>query len=248
MIDVRNLTKRYGNVTAVRDATFAVQVGEVVGFVGPNGAGKSTTIKMLACLLPPTSGTASIAGRDTVSGSMDARRSLGYLPEAVALYPDMTVRAYLNYMAALHDVPKPQRAERVGQAILDTGLAEYADRSVGVLSKGYRQRLGIAQAIVHDPPALVLDEPANGLDPAQMVEMRKLIRRLGKEHAVLLSSHLLSEVALVCDRVVVINRGSIVGDGTLGELGRTAGLGPLATAESIFLALTGVSEGAAADA
>jgi len=164
------------------------------------------------------------------------------------LYTDMTVRSYLSYMAGLHDVPRKQRAERVEQVIHDTAIVEYSDRPVGVLSKGYRQRLGIAQAIVHDPPVLVLDEPANGLDPAQMVEMRRLIKRLGREHAVLLSSHLLSEVALVCDRVVVINRGSIVGDGTLAELGKAAGLGALATAEEIFLALTGVSEAAAADA
>ena len=242
LIEITHVTKRYGSVTPVNDVSFSVQQGEIVGFVGPNGAGKSTTMKMLACLLPPSEGTAKIAGFDTVYQSTDARRNLGYLPESVPLYDDMTVRSYLDYMGALRDVPKPDRRRLVDAVIETVGVAEYRDRAIRTLSKCYRQRVGKGQTILHEPPVVILDEPTNGLDPAQMVEMRKVIRALGKEHAVLLSSHLLSEVALICDRMVVISRGRIVGDGSMAELSKAASLGPTATAEDIFMSLTGTSE------
>lgn len=242
LIEIEHVTKRYGSVTPVNDVSFSVQRGEIVGFVGPNGAGKSTTMKMLACLLPPSEGTAKIAGFDTVYESTDARRNLGYLPESVPLYDDMTVQSYLDYMGALRDVPKHDRARLVDAVIETVGVAEYRDRPIRTLSKGYRQRVGIGQSILHEPPVIILDEPTNGLDPAQMVEMRKVIKGLGKEHAVLLSSHLLSEVALICDRMVVISRGRIVGDGSMAELAKAASLDTSATAEDIFMSLTGTSE------
>lgn len=242
MIEVEHVSKRYGETDAVRDVSFNVNAGEVVGFVGPNGAGKTTTMKILACLMPPTAGVARIAGFDTVDRSGEARRSLGYLPESVPLYTDMTVRQYLTYMAALRDVPQSQRAGRVSGTIEAVGADEYADRRIGTLSKGFRQRVGIGQAILHQPAAVILDEPTSGLDPAQRIEMRSLIAEVGKEHAVLLSSHILSEVALVCDRVVVIDRGNLVADGTLPEIAAGAGLPKDSTAESVFLALTGTGE------
>ncbi len=242
MIQVENVSKRYGETEAVRDASFQVDVGEVVGFVGPNGAGKTTTMKILACLLPPTAGAARIAGFDTVDNSADARRRLGYLPESAPLYTDMTVRQYLSYMAALRDVPRSRRGRRVSEVIEAVGTEEYADKRIGTLSKGFRQRVGIAQAILHEPSAVILDEPTNGLDPAQRIEMRSLIAGLGKEHAVLLSSHILSEVALVCDRMVVIDRGRVVADGTLSEITGVAGLPSGSTTENVFLALTGTGE------
>ena len=242
VIQIDGLTKRYGSVIAIQDISFAVHTGEVVGFVGPNGAGKSTTMKILACLLPPSEGSASISGFDTISRSTDTRRSIGYLPESVPLYTDMTVKGYLDYMASLRDVTRSHRARGVREVIDVVDIAEHAERRIGTLSKGYRQRVGIAQAVVHQPPALVLDEPTNGLDPAQIIGMRSLIRRLGEDHAVLLSSHLLSEVALICDRLVVIAGGHLVAQGTLAELGAVAGLDETATAESIFMALTGKGE------
>ena len=242
MIEVENLSKRYGDAEAVRDVSFRVDTGEVVGFVGPNGAGKTTTMKVLACLMPPTAGIARIAGFDTVEHSADARRRLGYLPESVPLYTDMTVRQYLSYMAALRDVPKARRAERVAEVIAAVGTEEYADRRIGTLSKGFRQRVGIGQAVIHEPAVVILDEPTSGLDPAQRIEMRSLITNIGREHAVLLSSHILSEVALGCDRIVVIDRGSIVADGTLPEITAAAGLPEGSSTENVFLALTGTGE------
>ena len=242
MIEVENVSKRYGDAEAVRDVSFRVDTGEVVGFVGPNGAGKTTTMKVLACLMPPTAGIARIAGFDTVDHSADARRRLGYLPESVPLYTDMTVRQYLSYMAALRDVPKARRAERVAEVIAAVGTEEYADRRIGTLSKGFRQRVGIGQAVIHEPAVVILDEPTSGLDPAQRIEMRSLITNIGREHAVLLSSHILSEVALGCDRIVVIDRGRVVADGTLPEITAAAGLAEGSSTESVFLALTGTGE------
>ena len=239
MIEIENISKRYGEVEAVRGVSFRVDAGEVVGFVGPNGAGKTTTMKILACLLPPTTGSARIAGFDTVDRSADARRSLGYLPESVPLYTDMTVRQYLSYMAALRDVPLAQRALRVSEVIEAVGTEEYADKRIGTLSKGFRQRVGIGQAILHEPAAVILDEPTSGLDPSQRIEMRSLIANIGKERAVLLSSHILSELALTSHRIVVIDRGRVVADGTLSEITGAAGLPDGSTTESVFLALTG---------
>jgi ABC-2 type transport system ATP-binding protein len=247
LIEIEHVTKRYGAVTSVDDVSFSVPLGEVVGFVGPNGAGKSTTMKIIACLLPPNEGSVKVAGFDTVYQSTNARRNLGYLPESVPLYADMTVRSYLDYMGALRDIPKRERGRLVDGVIDKVGVGEYRNRSIRTLSKGYRQRVGIGQAILHEPPVVILDEPTNGLDPAQMVEMRKLIKDLGKDHAVLLSSHLLSEIALICDRMVVISRGRIVGDGSIGELAKTAKLGASATAEDIFMSLTGTAEAQATD-
>lgn len=242
MIEIENVSKRYGESVAVRDASFRVNAGEVVGFVGPNGAGKTTIMKILACLMPPTAGLARIAGFDTVDSSGDARKRLGYLPESVPLYTDMTVRQYLSYLAALRDVPKARRAERVSEVIAAVGSEEYADRRIGTLSKGFRQRVGIGQAVIHEPAAVILDEPTSGLDPAQRIEMRSLITNIGKDHAVLLSSHILSEVALGCDRIIVIDRGEIVVAGTLPEITTAAGLPEGSSTESVFLALTGTGE------
>ncbi len=228
MIEVRGLTKKYAGKAAVQDAGFTVRPGEIVGFLGPNGSGKSTTLKILAGFLPPTSGEARICGHDCLDDSLEARRRVGYLPENNPLYLDLPVRVYLDYMAALRDVPAKTRRLKVEAALEKCWLQTQADTLIGKLSKGYRQRVGLAQALVHEPPVLLLDEPTDGLDPKQIVQMRGLIRELGSNHTVLLASHILAEVQLTCDRVVVISNGKVVAEASItdlkqsGEKGRVA--------------------------
>ena len=210
MIEVQNLSKAYGSANAVEDISFSVGKGEILGFLGPNGAGKTTTMRVLTCFMAPTSGTARIAGHDILDNSLEVRRNIGYLPENAPLYLEMTVRDYLNHVAALRGVPKSKRNERL-EAALDAGkIEDRADTIIRKLSKGYRQRVGIAQAVIHDPPVLILDEPSAGLDPRQRVETRRFIKSLAKEHTIILSTHILPDVQETCDRVVIINKGKIV--------------------------------------
>jgi ABC-2 type transport system ATP-binding protein len=218
MIEVANLTKRFPTQVAVSDVSFSVQEGEIVGFLGPNGAGKTTAMRVLTGFLPPTAGTARIAGYDIVTRSLEARASLGYLPESAALYPEMRVHEYLAYRARLEGVGGAEVKRRVGEAIESCLLAEVAHRKVENLSKGFRQRTALAGALVHRPPVLILDEPTVGLDPMQIIKIREMIRSLGRERSVLLSTHILPEVDAVCDRVLIIDRGRIVAEGTAAEL------------------------------
>jgi ABC-2 type transport system ATP-binding protein len=226
MIEATNLSKRYGDVVAVDDVSFKIERGEVVGFLGPNGAGKTTTMRMLTGFLPPSDGTAAILGHDIFEEPLEARRAVGYLPETPPLYPEMTVSSYVDYVARIHDVPRSARKARVDRALERCGLGEVSRRVIGTLSKGFRQRVGLAQAIVHDPPVLILDEPTVGLDPLQIVEIRGLIAGLAggdgdARHTVILSTHILPEVEAICRRVVMINEGRKTIDAPLAEL--TAG-------------------------
>ncbi len=209
MIKVESLTKRYAGFTAIKDLSFEVEKGEIVGFLGPNGAGKSTTMKILSSYMPATSGRASIAGYDVFSQSMEARRHLGYMPEHVPLYLDMRVSEYLNYRASLKELTGRRRIERVGDVTELCALRDVENRIIGTLSKGYRQRVGLADSLLHTPDLLILDEPTIGLDPNQIRQVRELIRNLGKHHTILLSTHILPEVEMTCNRVVIINRGCI---------------------------------------
>jgi ABC-2 type transport system ATP-binding protein len=208
MIRVDGLTKDYGTRRAIENLTFEARQGEVVGFLGPNGAGKTTTMRILTGYMPPTSGSAKVAGFDIVSESLEVRRRVGYLPETVPLYADMTVFEYLKFFADLRHLPNAE--DMVDEALEMVGMAERAEGYVGALSKGMRQRIGLAQALLHKPEVLILDEPTIGLDPAQVVEFRNIIRELGKERTVLLSTHILSEAQALCDRVLIINKGHIV--------------------------------------
>jgi ABC-2 type transport system ATP-binding protein len=218
MIEVEHLSKDYGTVLAVRDVSFRVGAGEIVGFLGPNGAGKSTTLRIIAGFLGATGGRVSIAGHDVQREPLAAKSRLGYMPEAAPLYPEMRVREYLSFRAALKLVPWRERKGAVAKAMAQAGVREVADTLVLHLSKGYRQRVALADALVASPPLLVLDEPTAGLDPNQIREVRRLIRELGTTHTILLSTHILSEVEATCDRAVVIDRGSLVAEGTLKEL------------------------------
>ena len=209
MIKVENLTKRYAGQTAIQDLNFEVGKGEIMGFLGPNGAGKSTTMRILSSFMPPTSGRASIAGFDIFEQSLQARAHLGYMPENVPLYNDMRVTEYLDYRAALKGVPHRRVAERVGDVKELCGLKEVEKKMIGALSKGYRQRVGLADALVHEPDLLILDEPTSGLDPNQIRQVRDLIKNLGKQHTILLSTHILPEVEMTCSRVIIINKGRI---------------------------------------
>jgi ABC-2 type transport system ATP-binding protein len=210
MIQVKNLTKRYGATIGVTNLDFEVDRGEVLGFLGPNGAGKTTTMKMLTCYLPPTEGTATVCGFDIIEQSMEVRRRIGYLPERNPLYTDMTVTGYLDFVARVKGVEPSARRGALDHAIERCGLQQVPRRTIGTLSKGYQQRVGIAQALLSDPEILILDEPTLGLDPKQIIEIRQLIRDLGGEKTVLLSSHILPEVSQVCNRVIIINRGTLV--------------------------------------
>jgi len=209
MIKVENLTKRYGGFTAVNGISFEVGKGEIVGFLGPNGAGKSTTMRMLSCYLPPTSGRAEIAGFDVFKDSLKARERIGYMPEHVPLYNDMRVVEYLRYRAALKGVRGRRMKERLTDVMDLCGLRDVERKLVGNLSKGYRQRVGLADAMVHEPDLLILDEPTIGLDPNQIRQVRELIKNLGRHHTILISTHILPEVELTCSRVLIINRGRI---------------------------------------
>jgi ABC-2 type transport system ATP-binding protein len=210
MIQVQNLTKYYGPTLGVRGLNFHVKQGEVLGFLGPNGAGKTTTMKMLTCYLPPTAGTAKVCGFDILDQSMEVRSRIGYLPERNPLYSDMAVRGYLDFVARVKGVRHGARRTEIDSVIERCGLAAVSHRTIGKLSKGYQQRVGIAQALLHDPAILLLDEPTLGLDPKQIIEIRQLIRDLGGEKTVILSSHILPEVSQVCNRVIIINRGELV--------------------------------------
>ncbi len=210
MIRAQKLTKRYGAAVGVTNLDFTVEKGEVLGFLGPNGAGKTTTMKMLTCYLPPTSGTAKVCGFDILEQSMEVRRRIGYLPERNPLYVDMTVHGYLDFVAQVKGVTSAARRGEIDRAIERCGLQEVPRRTIGRLSKGYQQRVGIAQATLGDPEILILDEPTLGLDPKQIIEIRRLIRDLGGEKTVILSSHILPEVSQVCNRVIIINRGELV--------------------------------------
>jgi ABC-2 type transport system ATP-binding protein len=223
MIEVQNLSKAYGTARAVEDVSFNVGKGEILGFLGPNGAGKTTTMRILTCFMAPTAGTARIAGHDILESSLEVRRNIGYLPENVPLYGEMSVRDYLGHVAALRGVPKSKRAERI-EAALDAGkLEDRRDTLIRKLSKGYRQRVGIAQAVVHDPPVLILDEPSAGLDPRQRVETRQFIKSLAKDHTIVLSTHILPDVQEVCSRVIIINNGKIVAQDTTENLAKARG-------------------------
>ena len=225
MIEVRDLTKYYGPLLAVEHLDFQVAAGEIVGFLGPNGAGKTTTLKMLAGYLAPTSGTARINGCDCVEQSLEVRRSLGYLPENVSLYPDLTVVQFLRFAAQAKGVEAAGQAAEIRRVMAACGLEEVEGKLVAALSKGFRQRLGLAQALLHQPPVLILDEPTIGLDPSQIVEIRSLIKNLEGAHTVVLSSHILPEVAQLCHRVIIINRGRIVASDTPDNLSRQLGQG-----------------------
>jgi ABC-2 type transport system ATP-binding protein len=210
MITASHLTKTFGALTAIADVSFQVERGEIVGFLGPNGAGKSTTMRILGGVFPPTTGHAVVAGYDVVADSLRARRVVGYFPERVSLYLDMTVREYLRYVAQMKEVPRKRESMELERALGACGIAHVAGRLVGTLSKGYRQRVGIAQALVGQPRVLILDEPTAGLDPEQVAEMRRLIRGLQGESTVILSTHILSEVEATCDRVIIINKGRVL--------------------------------------
>jgi ABC-2 type transport system ATP-binding protein len=215
MIEVQNLTKHYGPVTAIRDVSFSVTPGEIVGFLGPNGAGKSTTMRILACFMPASGGTARVAGYDVFRESMEVRKRIGYLPESVPLYNEMRVAPYLDFVAEVKGVGRGERRRRVAEAMDRCLIADVQNRLIGTLSKGYRQRVGLAQAIVSDPHVLILDEPTIGLDPRQIAEIRALIKSLAGEHTVILSTHILPEVSMVCNSVVIINKGTIVAQGPI---------------------------------
>jgi ABC-2 type transport system ATP-binding protein len=219
-IEVVDLAKRYGDFDAVRDLTFSVAPGEVVGFLGPNGAGKTTTMRMLTGFLPATHGEARIAGHDIFSDALNARRCIGYLPEMPPLYPEMTPLAYIDFVARIKDVPRAERRTAVDRALERCGLADVRKREIRQLSKGYRQRVGLAQAIVHEPPVLVLDEPTVGLDPIQIREIRSLVQELAAtgRQTVILSTHILAEVDAICQRVILIDRGRKALDQPLAEL------------------------------
>ncbi len=216
MIRVTGLCKDYGARRAINELTFNARPGEILGFLGPNGAGKTTTMRILTGFMPPSAGTVEVGGYDVVENSLDVRRIVGYLPETVPLYNDMTVTEYLSYMAGLRKVKKIR--DRVKETLEQVGMSERANGYVGKLSKGMRQRIGLAQALIHQPDVLILDEPTIGLDPAQVVNFRELIRGLGKDRTVLLSSHILPEVQQLCDRVLIINKGHIVAEDTPEQL------------------------------
>jgi ABC-2 type transport system ATP-binding protein len=218
MIDVEQLSKLYGSTPAIQDVTFGVEKGEILGFLGPNGAGKTTTMRILAGYLPATSGTAKIAGFDVHEQSMAVRQRIGYLPETPPLYPDMTVEGFLHFVARIKGVSAGDRPTRVKLAIQRCNLEEKQKVLIGKLSKGFRQRVGIAQAIVHDPPAIILDEPTVGLDPRQIIDVRNLIKSLAGEHTIILSTHILPEVSMTCSRVAIINRGKVVATNTPDQL------------------------------
>jgi ABC-2 type transport system ATP-binding protein len=218
MIEVKNLTKHYGPVTAIRDVSFRVAPGEIVGFLGPNGAGKTTTMRILSCFTPASGGEARVAGYDVFRESMQVRRRIGYLPENVPLYPDMRVAPYLDFVAEVKGVPRSTRKTRVAEVMERCLVGDVQNRLIGKLSKGYRQRVGLAQAIVSDPDVLILDEPTIGLDPKQITEIRALIKSLAGQHTVILSTHILPEVSMLCTGVVIINRGAIVAQGPIESL------------------------------
>ncbi|MFQ5521155.1 MAG: ABC transporter ATP-binding protein [Candidatus Methylomirabilia bacterium] len=218
MIQVDRLTKYYGPVPAIQDVSFEVEKGKIVGFLGLNGAGKTTTMRILACFMPASEGSAQVAGYDVFTNSLEVRRRIGYLPEHVPLYHDMPVAAYLEFVAELKGVPRAERKRRLNEVMERCLITEVRYRLIERLSKGYRQRVGLAQALINDPEVLILDEPTIGLDPQQIIEIRTLIKSLAGQHTVILSTHILPEVSMVCDGVIIIDRGRIVAQGSLDGL------------------------------
>lgn len=218
MIEVSDLTKRYGPRTAIKGLSFEVKAGEIVGFLGPNGAGKSTTMRILTCSMPASEGTARVAGHDVFEQPLEVKRNVGYLPETPPVYLEMRVGEYVQFAARLHGVTKGSLKSAVDTAIGKTGLGDVRNRVIGNLSKGFRQRVGLAQALVHNPKVLILDEPTVGLDPKQIIEIRELIKSLAGDHTVILSSHILPEVTATCQRIIVINKGQIVAQDTMESL------------------------------
>lgn len=241
MIEVHNLSKSYGDFIAVSDVSFTAEKGQIVGFLGPNGAGKTSTIRMLSTYLPPTSGTAKIAGFDIVTEADKVRQKIGYLPENPPLYGEMTVLEYLRFIAEIKGVPRASANSRIDEVMERCFIADVRNKLCQHLSRGYRQRVGLAQAIIHDPEVIILDEPTSGLDPRQIIEIRGLIRSLGQSHTVLLSTHILPEVSSVCNKVVIINRGRVVIESMLNQLTRDKDL------EQIFLESVSKDEPFSAD-
>ena len=234
MIEVQHLTKRYGTVTAVDDVSFRVERGEILGFLGPNGAGKTTTMRVLTGYIPATEGRAFVAGYDVFEKPIESKRRTGYLPEVPPLYPDMSVREYLTFVSKVKGVPKKERQSRLTDVMRRTYVDDVADRPCGKLSKGYRQRVGLAQALIHNPEVLILDEPTAGLDPKQIIETRRLIKELAGSHTIILSTHILPEVSQTCERVVIINKGKVVAVDTPDAL-----TGRLRGAETMYLQVDG---------
>jgi ABC-2 type transport system ATP-binding protein len=229
MIEVDRLTKRYGPVPAIEDVSFTVEKGQIVGFLGPNGAGKTTTMRILSCFMPASSGTARVAGYDVFEQSLEVRRRIGYMPENVPLYGDMTVAAYLDFVAHIKGLGRSERRRRVGEVLERCQIPDVRERLIGRLSKGYRQRVGLAQALIADPEVLILDEPTIGLDPKQIIEIRRLIKELASDRTVILSTHILPEVSQLCNKVVIINDGTMVVEKQLKELAQGESL------EAVFL-------------
>jgi ABC-2 type transport system ATP-binding protein len=229
MIEVEGLTKRYGDFTAIEDITFRVEKGEIVAFLGPNGAGKTTTLRLLTGFLPATEGSVVVAGFDIFDKPMEVKKRIGYLPEQPPVYNDMRVTEYLKFVAKIKGVPRSERKAAMERVIQRCSLADVSDRIIGKLSKGYKQRVGLAQAMIHDPEVLILDEPTIGLDPKQILEIRDLIKSLAGDHTIILSTHILPEVTMICQRVLIISQGRIVADDTLESLTAQDSL------ESVFL-------------
>ena len=215
-VSVQQISKVYGEQKAVDQVSFSAGKGEVLGFLGPNGAGKTTTMKIITCFIPPTEGKAEVCGYDTLEAPIEVRQKIGYLPEHNPLYKDMYVKEYLQFVAGLHSLPS--KKQRVAEMIEQTGLGREQHKLISALSKGYRQRVGLAQAMIHDPEVLILDEPTSGLDPNQLAEIRQLIRQIGEEKTVILSTHIMQEVQAICDRVLIINKGKIVADDPIESL------------------------------
>ncbi len=209
MIEVENLTKFYGEIRGIEDVSFSIGKGEITGFLGPNGSGKTTTMRILTCFFPPTSGKARVAGYDVIKNPIEVRRRIGYMPETVPLYPDMKVTTYLTFVAEAKRMGKRERKKKIGEIMEQCGILKVSQRLVGNLSKGYRQRVGLAQALINDPEVLILDEPTIGLDPKQVVEIRQFIKNLAGERTIILSTHVLSEASMTCDRVIIIHEGKI---------------------------------------
>ncbi|MDF7811075.1 gliding motility-associated ABC transporter ATP-binding subunit GldA [Hymenobacter sp. YC55] len=249
MVEVQHLSKTFGAQTAVNDISFAVGKGEILGFLGPNGAGKSTTMKMATGYLPPSAGTVLIEGYDVLTAPLEVRRRVGYLPEHNPLYLDMYVHEYLEFIGSVHGLRGSELRRRVPQLVDRVGLGREQNKQIGALSKGYRQRVGLAQALIHDPGVLILDEPTTGLDPNQIGEIRNLIRELGQDKTVIFSTHILPEVAALCSRAVIINRGQLVADSPVSELGARAKTETVIRAEfeqaidtALLQALPGISQ------
>lgn len=232
MIKVEGLTKRYGDLKAVEDISFYVKKGEIVGFLGPNGAGKTTTMRVITGFLPATEGTVTVSGFDIFEKPMEVKKRIGYLPEHPPVYEDMTVKGYLKFVAKIKGVPRAQRSDALDRVVTRCGLKAVRKTIIGQLSKGYKQRVGLAQAMIHDPDVLILDEPTIGLDPKQIIAIRELIKSLAGDHTIILSTHILPEATMICHRVLIIDQGAIVADDTL------ANLTAQETLESVFLKLT----------